>query len=272
MLATVTQFLLHQQRATKPRTAHEYSRLLYTHLLPKYATCTLDKISTADILEITDNLLDKPAEAIHAHVFRLANPTGHNTHAAMKRLFNWAVQRRLITASPLAGLPLPAKPSDRDRVLSSDELVRVYRAAQKMAYPFGYIVLIAIHTLMRRSEVAALKWNYITDDFITLPAEITKNGRAHAIPNLIGANLNLIPRTSEYLFPSGATTPFSAWSKNKKKLDKLSGVTDWVIHDLRRTGRSRLAEWDCCSPEIAERILVCNDNCDDWSATTRLSG
>ena len=60
----------------------------------------------------------------------------------MKRFFNWAVQRRLMATSPLAGLPLPAKPADRDRVLSDDELVRVYRAAQEMAFPFGYIVLI----------------------------------------------------------------------------------------------------------------------------------
>jgi hypothetical protein len=30
-------------------------------------------------------------------------------------------------------------------------------------------------------------------------------------------------------------------SERKAKLDKLSGVTDWVIHDLRRTARSLMS-------------------------------
>ena len=30
-------------------------------------------------------------------------------------------------------------------------------------------------------------------------------------------------------------------SKNKARLDRASGVTDWVVHDLRRTGRSLLS-------------------------------
>ena len=108
---------------------------------------------------------------------------------------------------------------------------------------------------MRRNEVASLKWAYFTDDYITIPPELSKSRREHVLPNLIGSELVGVPRTSEYLFPSGVGTPFSAWSKNKKKLDKLCGVSGWTLHDLRRTGRSKLAEWDCCSPEIAERIL-----------------
>jgi integrase len=29
--------------------------------------------------------------------------------------------------------------------------------------------------------------------------------------------------------------PFNGWSKSKAALDELSGVTDWTLHDLRRT-------------------------------------
>lgn len=236
------QFLEHQALTSKPRTTSEYRRLLQAHFEPRARAKALEAITATDVLAITDGLLETPAEAIH-------------THAAIKRFFNWAVERRIIAASPIASLPLPARPVERDRVLTDDELRAVYRAAQEMAYPFGYIVLIAIHTLMRRSEVAALRWSYITPDLITLPAAITKNGKPHAIPNLLTTNLDLIPKTSDLLFPSSAATPFTAWSKNKIKLDRISGVTDWVLHDLRRTGRSRLAEWECCSPEIAERLL-----------------
>ena len=38
----------------------------------------------------------------------------------------------------------------------------IYRAAQKVGYPFGHIILICIHTAMRRGEVGALKRSYVT--------------------------------------------------------------------------------------------------------------
>ena len=131
----------------------------------------------------------------------------------------------MVAANPLKDLPLPAKARKRERVLTDDELRRVYRAAQDMAHPFGFIVLVCIHTGMRRNEAASLKWSYITSDQITLPPEITKNNTTHVLPNLIGENLALVPRTGEYLFPSSAGTIFTAWSKSKKQLDELSGVS-----------------------------------------------
>src|SRR5262249_15289428 len=133
--------------------------------------------------------------------------------------------------------------------------VAVYRAAQEFGYPFGYIVLICIHTGLRRGEVAHLRWSYITDEHIDLPGEVTKNGHPHTLPNLINENLSLIPKTSELLFPSEADTPFSAWSKNKKKFNALCGVTGWTLHDLRRTFATNLARWEIASPEIIDRLL-----------------
>ena len=45
----------------------------------------------------------------------------------------------------------------------------------------------------------------------------------------------------EFLFTTTAgARPVSGWSKTKERLNKLSGVADWVIHDLRRTVRTEL--------------------------------
>ena len=106
--------------------------------------------------------------------------------------------------------PMPYRKSERDRVLSDDELTAVYRAAEELAYsaifrPFGFIILFCIHTGMRRSEVAALKWSYLTSDLITIPPQFTKNGKQHALPNLVYHFLALVPRKSEYLFASPST-------------------------------------------------------------------
>jgi integrase len=100
-----------------------------------------------------------------------------------------------------------------------------------------------------------MKWSYITNDYITLPGEIYKTGQEHIMPNLVNDNLALIPRTSEYLFPSRSGTPLRAFGPCKIRLDRSSGVTGWTLHDLRRTFSSKCAEWQVASPDIIERLL-----------------
>ena len=48
--------------------------------------------------------------------------------------------------------------------------------------------------------------------------------------------------------------PISGFSKMKATMDEQSGVTDWRLHDLRRTARTGLAELGV--PQIiAEKVL-----------------
>ena len=237
-------FLESRKSKTKPRTHREIELILNKHLLPAIGNHLLRDIKTEDITDVTDSLLQNGTPSAANHL-----------HSAAKTFFNWAVTRKYIKHSPLTGLAKPAKVGERERVLTDDELVAIYRAAVEVGYPFGFIVLICIHTAMRRNEVASLKWTYITPEFITLPAEITKNGHSLMLPNLIGENLALIPKTSEYLFPSAAGTPYSSWSKSKAKFDELCGVYDWTLHDLRRTFATNMARWELASPETVDRLL-----------------
>lgn len=217
----VTQFIDLHHAQSRPRTRKEQERLLTNHCLSRFGEVPLNRLSRPQLLAITDGLKHVPSEQIHVH-------------RALKTFFRWAVQRQLIAVSPIADVPLPSTPQDRNRLLSDDELARIYRAAVDLAYPFGYIVLVAIHTGLRRSEVGLLKWSYITPEFITIPKEITKNGREHVLPNLIAGNLALVPNSAQYLFATRNGTPFGAWGKYKALLDKRCGVENFVLHDFRR--------------------------------------
>jgi len=112
-------------------------------------------------------------------------------------------------------------------VLSDKVLVAIYRAAQKVEYPFGHIVLIIIHTAMRRGEVGALKRSYVTPEAITLPEELRSEmkGGELVLPNLINAELSAIPEigASGYYFPTAGGGPFCSWGKNKIRFDKVCG-------------------------------------------------
>jgi integrase len=235
----VTDFMKIHHARSRPRTRNEQERLLTKHFLKNHKGKALNRVTAKDILAITDGLKELPSEQLHAH-------------RALKTLFKWAVKRKLVATSPMDGLERPSKPADRDRVLSDKELVAVYRTAQQVGYPFGHIILIIVHTAMRRSEVGGLKRTYVTDEAITLPGELTKNGRELALPNLIKAELSAIPevkregKVSEYYFPTAAGTQFCAWGKAKVNFDKVCGVTNWTLHDIRRTVRTKLSEWSCC--------------------------
>ena len=44
-----------------------------------------------------------------------------------------------------------------------------------------------------------------------------------------------MPRIGEYVFTVNGVKPVAGWSVAKENLDKASGVSDWRIHDIRRT-------------------------------------
>jgi integrase len=165
-------------------------------------------------------------------------------------------------------------------VLSDNELHSIWRACErrlafddkacggfkttmpdivKMPRQFAAIVQLLILTGARRGEIAALQADYISNDVCTLPSTLTKNKREHQFPvgplalSVLAEAMNGGIGT---LFPArGANTkPFSGWSKSKAALDKLSGVSGYCLHDLRRTFATRLAELGV-APHVIERLL-----------------
>ena len=52
----------------------------------------------------------------------------------------------------------------------------------------------------------------------------------------------------------GISQPFNGWSKAKEQLDQLSGVTNWTLHDLRRTFSTNMARLGV-PPHVTEAIL-----------------
>jgi integrase len=80
-----------------------------------------------------------------------------------------------------------------------------------------------------------------------LPRELVKADRAHEVPlsPLALEILDGLPRIGEGLvFPAnrhGSANPVSGFSRAKARLNQLSGVTGWRLHDLRRTAASAMA-------------------------------
>jgi integrase len=222
----------------------EVSRILSTNFADLDAK-PLTALTAQHIVRVLDELAEtKPSQACHVH-------------SRIKTFFRWAQARSLIGLNPIEHLPPPAKQASRDRIFTDKELIAIYSAAKESKTSFGYITCIALHTGLRRANIAELEWDWISDDVITIPADAMKSEQPFLLPNLIQPILREMPRAhARYVFPSDAGTPISAFSKGKLDLEKRSKITDWGLHDCRRTFRSKLSEWRCCSPDIAEMLLA----------------
>jgi integrase len=233
-------------RAETPKMGRSHAREVERILTKTFGLLdrhSLALVTTQHIVDVLDTLKHTPGQALHVHT-------------RIKTFFKWAKARHLITLNPIEELSPPSKPGERDRVLSDKELIAVYSAARTVGYPFGHIVRLSIHTGLRRANLAELEWAWITDDLITIPGSSMKTEVPFLLPNFVQDILTETPPGGRFVFPSEAGTPFSAFSKNKKKLDAIAGVADWNLHDCRRTFRTNLSRWQCCTSETAELLLA----------------
>ena len=208
---------------------------------------------------------EEVAAAIQAIVKRGAPYQAHNALGYIRRLFNWAIGTHEfgIRTSPVEQLKpndLIGKREARERTLSDDELRAVWNAAAAQGYPYGHVFRLLILTGQREREVADMQWSEIDIEkkLWTIPSERMKGGRAHEVPltSAALALLNSLPslRGGDFIFSTTAgAKPVNGFSKAKTRIDQRSGVSGWVIHDMRRTVRTHLS---ALPVEDLVRVLV----------------
>ena len=253
--SAVQKFIEARRSRTRPGTVAEYERSLRRYF--GFGTTRLGDITKQDISRKLEKLNRTPSQQAHALV-------------TCKMFFRWALVQGFIDVDPTAAFKR-GRQRKRTRVLTDDELQCIWRVCEAHSgaadagstnpLPQHFCTIVRLLILMgqRRGETAALRSSWITKDTITLPTEITKNGREHSFP--LGAlAAKVLPdgrcNTLGLLFPArgAASHPFNGWSKSKAALDKLSGIENWTLHDLRRTYRTIHARIGT-PPHIAERLI-----------------
>lgn len=172
----------------------------------------------------------------------------------LRAMYNWAVSEDLRTDNPTLGIKKsPEKP--RARVLSDDELKAIWLASDKLSYPAQEIIRLLILTGQRRDEVRELHSREIDRRMKNwvIPAERYKTRRSHLVP-LSPAALALCGDRKGFAFSLGGERAFGNLQKPKRTLDKVSGVSGWTLHDIRRTVRTGLSRLGI-RPDIAERVI-----------------
>ena len=222
-------FLEENYRGKGERTKNEATRLLARLSF----TGRLDDIDDTEINRKLSKLSHVPSEQLHA--FRV-----------LRTMLRWCMKppHRFIKHSPLDGYSPPSQDRKGTRVLSDQELTKLWNACEGQ---FGAMVKLLILWGTRNGETARIRREWVQDGVLTIPGEITKNGRAHAIPLLPIASsiLDSLPNYGSYYFPAryDEDDHFNdgSWTKCKRQIDRKSGVKGYQIRDIRRTFRSGLS-------------------------------
>src|SRR5262245_37388346 len=213
----------------------------------------VDRWGTRRIGDITDTDAIDALDRISAH----APVSANRLHSVLSALFGWAKGKRLVTSNPCTGLDRPAEERSRDRVLSDEELRKVWLAAGEVGHPYAGIVRLLILTGQRRNEIAGLRWAEVDleEPALHLPATRTKNGRAHDVP-LCAQALSILDGLRHHgdLVFTIQRKPITGFGHLKEKLDAASGVAGWTLHDLRRTVASGLQRLGV-RLEVTEAVL-----------------
>jgi integrase len=112
-------------------------------------------------------------------------------------------------------------------------------------------------TATRSEEARSARWSDMDLERKLWVIPDTKEGQAHAVPLSDGAMrlLASLPRVSDYVFPAGTAAGYMDHpQKAVLAVRARGGVTDFRLHDIHRTVRTRLAELGV-TPDVAERVL-----------------
>jgi integrase len=237
----------HVRTMDERRTA--FKRLIF----PKFGTRPIDSIQRDEIARLLDRIEDENGPVMA----RLAL-------AYLRRLMNWHARRSNDFRSPIVRGMGPKVSAARARVLSDDELRAVWKAAEAQGGAFSYFLRFILLTATRRTEGARMTRDELSarrdtpgTDW-TIPAARYKTKRDFLVPLSTAACelLDGMPRMGRrgYVFTTDGTRPIGGYSKFKRQFDEACGVSDWTLHDLRRTARSLMSRAGVIS-DHAERAL-----------------
>jgi integrase len=200
----------------------------------RLASMSLDQIRPADIAKYRDGLVKQgfaPASvlrdlALLSHVFTIART-------------EWA----LPVDNPVKDVRKPKVSNARDRRLEPADLERLLSACQEHRGGWLYdVVILAMETAMRRSEIASLRRSWINQSghYLTLPD--TKNGERRMVP-LSPKAMQALERLashsqSDRIIPCEAGAISHAFLRAVRR----AGLYDYRFHDLRHEATSRLFE------------------------------
>lgn len=259
-----------QDNDTAPRTLDDYELALEKDVFPTLGNRPARDITAHEIARVLERVEDR---ARHA---------AHKARSALGSTYRWAQRRRLVDVNPCAGLAFTHQSERRKRVLTDDELARLWRATENcesVTLPVRRIIQLAILTGQRNSEVAGMenaelksldsatpRWDIparrmkrkTDDQYVPLSTQAAAIVR-DVLAEHGGDGVHVFPGTTHGRRVGNEWVSLhisqDAVSHAFARIVKEAGLKDVHLHDMRKCITSWLAEHGLATPEVLDAIL-----------------
>ena len=242
---------MHIAKNIKEKTAKDYRQNAAKNILPKLGKLNINEIEKAVIVRLVDNIANR------------APVMANRTLGLLKHFFDWSIGRGHITINPTLGIPKAIKEAPRKRVLSLSEMRSIYLAAEKLSPANMIFIQLLLLTGQRAGVIARLTTSEWHHDHLEIAGNRNKSGERILVPLPMIAQEKLVnveyTNGSFLVSTTNGLKPINGFSKLKKRVDLLSGVTGWRLHDIRR-GLATHFEDNGVDRFYVERLLNHKDN------------
>lgn len=175
----------------------------------------------------------------------------------LARLWKW------VRSNPCELVEREPENNDIGKYLTDEQEERLLAACRNRCNgQLEEIVIIALHTGMRESEILGLQWNKI--DFKERSIEVIQKGNRKKVVPMNDTVYDLLTKKSRvrsmsgYVFTTTNDTPFIARNMYREfqKACKEAGLQGFRFHDLRHTCGTRLAQGGVMTYML---LLLCLD-------------
>lgn len=236
------------------RSWKEYRRNLYKDVVPAWGDRKAKDIRKRDVILLLEGIAARGAQNQSTQVFKI-----------IRRMFNFAVERDILEFTPCAQVKPLAPDRRKERFLSETEIKTFWISLETcgMTDELKRALRLILLTAQRPGEVVGAHSDEFEDNWWTIPAERSKNKRAHRVfLTPLAISLFQAEEKKGYLFPSprpkvdqetgerevkpievnalahALRRAFQPDPENQKQRMPLQHFTP---HDLRRTAASHMA-------------------------------
>ena len=204
------------------------------------------------IRKITSIYIDQPSTARHRF-------------GALSRFLDYLVDEEVIDRNPAKDISRrykPKTPAPRKTYYSIQQLQKLWFPENELREDYRRFLRFMIICPLRMTEASELTGHNLFPDQkeLRLSSEATKNNEAFTLPIPLKA-IELLKCTngdsSERCFQLSSKNgaPMKAWSYFNKAVRRASGVTEFNLHELRRTFTSLLSEHSPFSESLVDSLL-----------------
>lgn len=150
----------------------EDKRCLDKEVIPLWGKRKAKDVTKRDVVLLLEGIVERGSPVM-----------ANNAFEKIRKMFNFAVERSILDFSPCYGVKKLTKTESKDRVLSADEIKKVWSSIDvaRMSDDIRRALKLILVTAQRPGEVIGMHSSEIDGKWWTIPAERAKNSRTHRV-------------------------------------------------------------------------------------------